>query len=254
MLHRVAYTCYTPGVHSCLHLLCTCCTDLPALAIHMLYRVVCTCYALGVQSYLHMLYTCCTEFSELAIHLVYRVVCTCFTPSVHSYFLLQGCAGSPNDSRQQQSLRSAAEDLRSATNAAAQNALKKKQLQRLDSAARQACSAATQLGNASEAAAHFNRNQPSQQELSSQCKDVLDQVPVLVAAMRDARHNPDSVQAVRTLIDSSNALLQVGAKVTITQVLTPHCTLACALIQEVALLVLYQKVKQPFAEAYRERI
>lgn len=123
--------------------------------------------------------------------------------------VLQGCAGNPNDSGQQQVLRTAAEDLRSATNAAAQNALKKKQLQRLESAARQACSAATQLCNASEAASQFNRNQPSQQELSSQCRIVLEHIPVLIAAIRDARSQPDSVQSVRSLIDSSKALIQV---------------------------------------------
>ena len=100
--------------------------------------------------------------------------------------------------------------MRSATNAAAQNALKKKQLQRLELAARQACSAATQLANASEAASHFNRNQPSQQDLSSQCKQVMEYVPLLIAAMREARVNPDSAQAVRVLIDNSKALLQVG--------------------------------------------
>lgn len=123
--------------------------------------------------------------------------------------ILQGCAGNPNDSSQQQVLRTAAEDLRSATNAAAQNALKKKQLQRLEATARQACSAATQLVNASEAAAQFNRNQPSQHELSSQCRVVLEHVPVLIAAIREARNNPDSVQAVRGLIDASKALIQV---------------------------------------------
>lgn len=106
-------------------------------------------------------------------------------------------------------MRTAAEDLRSATNAAAQNALKKKQLQRLEATARQACSAATQLVNASESASQFNRNQPSQQELNSQCRVVLEHVPVLIAAIREARNNPDSVQAVRALIDASKALIQV---------------------------------------------
>lgn len=38
----------------------------------------------------------------------------------------------PNDSHQQQILREAAADLRSATNAAASNALKKKQMKRLE--------------------------------------------------------------------------------------------------------------------------
>ena len=46
--------------------------------------------------------------------------------------ILQGCASSPNDSDRQQQLRTAAEELRSATNTAASNALKKKLVQRLE--------------------------------------------------------------------------------------------------------------------------
>ena len=45
---------------------------------------------------------------------------------------IQGCATSPNDSQRQVMLRSAAEELRSATNTAASNALKKKLIQRLE--------------------------------------------------------------------------------------------------------------------------
>lgn len=45
---------------------------------------------------------------------------------------LQGCASSPNDSMQQQMLKSAAEELRSATNTAASNALKRKLVGRLE--------------------------------------------------------------------------------------------------------------------------
>lgn len=44
----------------------------------------------------------------------------------------KACASSPHDETQQQRLKQAAEDLRTATNAAANNALKKKILQRLE--------------------------------------------------------------------------------------------------------------------------
>ena len=47
-------------------------------------------------------------------------------------FYLQGCSSSPNDSNQQYQLREAAEHLRSATNVAAQNALKKKLIKKLE--------------------------------------------------------------------------------------------------------------------------
>ena len=45
---------------------------------------------------------------------------------------MQGCATSPNDSRQQLILKNAAEDLRSATNAAASNQFKRKVINRLE--------------------------------------------------------------------------------------------------------------------------
>ena len=45
---------------------------------------------------------------------------------------IQGAARSPNDAKEQQKLRQAAEDLRSATNYAASNALKKKLVKRLE--------------------------------------------------------------------------------------------------------------------------
>ena len=48
------------------------------------------------------------------------------------FFDVQACASSPNDADQQQRLRQAAEDLRTATNAAANNALKKKLINRLE--------------------------------------------------------------------------------------------------------------------------
>lgn len=52
---------------------------------------------------------------------------------IHSLGLhCQGCASNPNDSDQQQILRSAAEELRSATNAAASNQLKRKLINRLE--------------------------------------------------------------------------------------------------------------------------
>lgn len=56
------------------------------------------------------------------------------TSVVHllKFFCLQGCASNPNDAMQQHRLRQAAEDLRSATNIAASNALKKKVIKRLE--------------------------------------------------------------------------------------------------------------------------
>lgn len=46
--------------------------------------------------------------------------------------ILKGCASNPHDSASQAALQKAAEDLRSATNAAANNALKRKLIRRLE--------------------------------------------------------------------------------------------------------------------------
>lgn len=67
-------------------------------------------------------------------------------------------------------MKRAAEDLRVATNAAASNALKKKLVNRLENAAKQAVASATQLISASKAAGPSNRNPSSQQQLQESCK------------------------------------------------------------------------------------
>ena len=82
----------------------------------------------------------------------------------------KGTAKNPNDQAEQERLRRAAEDLAVATNAATQNALKKKLIKRLEYAARQAVAASTQLITASKAAAPTNKNQASQQQLTDSCK------------------------------------------------------------------------------------
>ena len=79
----------------------------------------------------HLLYTQCLIAGEIkTIGGGIRVPWTLFL--VIFCYTLQGCATSPNDSERQQMLRSAAEELRSATNTAASNALKKKLIKRLE--------------------------------------------------------------------------------------------------------------------------
>ena len=82
----------------------------------------------------------------------------------------QGCASSPQDARHHDALKSAAEELRSATNTAATSAMKRKLIKRLEAAAKQAASSATQLINASQAATKYNTNTASQTTLMQQCK------------------------------------------------------------------------------------
>ena len=61
----------------------------------------------------------------------------------------KGCASCPRDKDHQAALRLAAEDLRSATTSASNSALKKKIIKKLELAAKNAASSATQLINAS---------------------------------------------------------------------------------------------------------
>ncbi|XP_060030380.1 talin-2 isoform X3 [Erinaceus europaeus] len=82
----------------------------------------------------------------------------------------KGAAANPENEDQQQRLREAAEGLRVATNAAAQNAIKKKIVNRLEVAARQAAAAATQTIAASQNAAVTNKNAAAQQQLVQSCK------------------------------------------------------------------------------------
>lgn len=120
----------------------------------------------------------------------------------------KGCASSPNDSEQQQMLKSAAEELRSATNAAASNALKKKLIKKLEVAARQAATSATQLMTASNAANRTNKNTTSLQQLEEHCKAVNDQLPRLVQGFRATQDNADSATAQLNLINASQEFIQ----------------------------------------------
>ena len=94
-----------------------------------------------------------------------------FTAQVKYHFVTsQGCASSPQDARHHDALKTAAEELRSATNTAATSAMKRKLIKRLEAAAKQAASSATQLINASQAATRYNTNTASQTTLMQQCK------------------------------------------------------------------------------------
>lgn len=102
----------------------------------------------------------------------------------------KGAAANPENEDQQQRLREAAEGLRVATNAAAQNAIKKKIVNRLEVAAKQAAAAATQAIAAAQNAAMSNKNAAAQQQLVQSCK-VRGRWP----ESRSAVHQPDSIRA-----------------------------------------------------------
>ncbi|KAM9585807.1 talin-2 [Trichechus inunguis] len=124
----------------------------------------------------------------------------------------KGAAANPENEDQQQRLREAAEGLRVATNAAAQNAIKKKIVNRLEIAAKQAAAAATQTIAASQNAAVSNKNPAAQQQLVQSCKAVADHIPQLVQGVRGSQAQAEDLSAQLVLIISSQNFLQPGSK------------------------------------------
>nr|XP_014348098.1 PREDICTED: talin-2 [Latimeria chalumnae] len=142
------------------------------------------------------------------------VVLFCFSLSkLNADFLChQGAAANPDNEDQQQRLREAAEGLRVATNAAAQNAIKKKLVNRLEAAAKQTAAAATQTIAASQNAAASNKNTAAHQQLVQSCKAIADHIPQLVQGVRGSQSQPEDLSAQLALIIASQNFLQPGSK------------------------------------------
>ncbi|ROL43860.1 Talin-2 [Anabarilius grahami] len=144
----------------------------------------------------------------------------------------KGAAAYPENEDQQQRLREAAEGLRVATNAAAQNAIKKKLIHRLENAAKQAAAAATQTIAAAQNAAASNKNTMSHQQLVFSCKAVADHIPQLVQGMRGSQAHPEDLGAQLALIIASQSFLQPGSKmVTSAKAAVPTVTDQAAAMQ-----------------------
>ncbi|TRY56697.1 hypothetical protein DNTS_012968 [Danionella cerebrum] len=124
----------------------------------------------------------------------------------------KGAAAYPENEDQQQKLREAAEGLRVATNAAAQNAIKKKLITRLENAAKQAAAAATQTIAAAQNAAASNKNTAAHQQLVQSCRAVADHIPQLVQGVRGSQGQPEDTSAQLALIIASQNFLQPGTK------------------------------------------
>ncbi|XP_068221988.1 talin-2 isoform X2 [Palaemon carinicauda] len=122
------------------------------------------------------------------------------------------CASSPNDEEKQIVLKEAAENVRLATDAAANNAIKKKIIKRLENAAKHAAATGTQCMAAAQGAGPHNSSVASQDELISDCKSVADVIPRLVEGVKGTINHPDSPRAQLALINSCNQFLQPGTK------------------------------------------
>lgn len=123
------------------------------------------------------------------------------------------CASNPHDAARQQHLRHTVEELRAATTLAATPALRKKLVTRLESAAKQAASTATQCIAAAQGVAPHNTNKAAQEELNTDCKSLAEHIPALVQGVKGTLAHPDSATAQLNLINASHQFLQPGSRV-----------------------------------------
>ncbi|XP_064644929.1 talin-1-like isoform X17 [Lineus longissimus] len=124
----------------------------------------------------------------------------------------KGCASNPNDPAMQQVLKEAAEDVRSVTNTAAANALKKRLIANLENAAKLTASASTQLISSASGASKTNRNASSQQQLVTSCKTVSELIPALVHSIKATSNSPEDAAVQLALINACQDILQPSNK------------------------------------------
>ncbi|XP_055631381.1 talin-2 isoform X3 [Toxorhynchites rutilus septentrionalis] len=124
------------------------------------------------------------------------------------------CAGNPHDSGHQESLRVAAEELRVITTTTANTpAIKRRLINRLEQCSKQAASAATQCITAAQNALMHSNDVQTKEILLQDCQTVADQIPRLVAGVKNTLSRPDDPNAQLGLIDAAEMFLEPGAQV-----------------------------------------
>ncbi|GAB6032133.1 hypothetical protein CHUAL_010792 [Chamberlinius hualienensis] len=124
----------------------------------------------------------------------------------------KACASNPHDSEQQALLRKAAEDLRNATNIAASNAIKRKVINRLESAAKHAAATVTQTLSAGQGANKSNTNPVTRAELDAASKDVSEVTPRVVHGVKGSLASPDDPSTQLNLINACQDLLNPATR------------------------------------------
>ncbi|KAG1695569.1 Talin-1 [Nymphon striatum] len=119
----------------------------------------------------------------------------------------KGCASNPHDSKQQEILKRAAEDVRSATNVAAGNALRKKVVKRLESSAKHAAAMASQNVTAAHNATLYSTNKASQDELLNDCYKVTEIITSVAHGVSRSMSNPDNAGSQLELIIACEELI-----------------------------------------------
>ncbi|KAL1396890.1 hypothetical protein pipiens_010173 [Culex pipiens pipiens] len=124
------------------------------------------------------------------------------------------CANNPHNSEHQDTLRFAAEELRVITTTTANTpAIKRKLINRLEQCSKQAASAATQCITAAQNALMHSNDVQTKEILLQDCQTVADQIPRLVAGVKNTLSRPDDPNAQLGLIDAAEMFLEPGAQV-----------------------------------------
>ncbi|KAL1132788.1 hypothetical protein AAG570_010740 [Ranatra chinensis] len=124
----------------------------------------------------------------------------------------RACATNPHDLKSQYHLKQTVEDLRAATTIVASPAIRKKLIHRLESAAKQASSAATQCIASCQGAAAHNTNRQSQNQLNSDCTVIANQIPHIIQGVKQSTSHPDNPSSQLTLINVCQQFLQPASK------------------------------------------
>ncbi|XP_035914111.1 talin-2 isoform X3 [Anopheles stephensi] len=123
------------------------------------------------------------------------------------------CAGNPHDSAHQETLRAAAEELRVITTSTANTpAIKRQLIGRLEQCAKQAASSATQCITAAQNSLIHSNDVQTKEILLQDCQAVADQIPRLVAGVKNTLSRPDDPNAQLGLIDAAEMFLEPGAQ------------------------------------------
>ncbi|XP_046398722.1 talin-1 isoform X1 [Ischnura elegans] len=124
------------------------------------------------------------------------------------------CASAPHDAERQDQLRMAAEELRIATTAAAATpAFRRQLISRLENAAKQTASTATQCIAAAHGVGPHNNSRASQEELMQDCRVVAERVPRLIECVKASLTQPNSASAQSSLVDVSQQFVDPGSRV-----------------------------------------
>jgi talin len=119
------------------------------------------------------------------------------------------CASNPHDSVHQETLRVAAEELRVITTTTAHTpAMKRKLINRLEQCSKQAASAATQCITAAQNSMVHSNDVQTKGTLLQDCQGVADQIPRLVAGVKNTLSHPDDPHAHLALINAAEMFLE----------------------------------------------